>query len=208
MKAVIFTYPPHYVAAAQSARALQKLGVHPVLAIDKADPFILIEGIEIIRTDFERGGNLNGKACVIGILKTLKQVAGNDARILKVDSDTLIKGLSWQEGREEDLCGFWHRGNRKFYGLAYSLKTFAIDAMIEQADHLQWLERHAEDETMYDLANTVHRMEHKKPGTSLCFYPWKSDKPDSHWASYEVICFEPGDKKGPREIAAKMRELS
>lgn len=207
--AVIFTWPPDYLAAAYAARALLRIGVRVVLAIDAMHPPPMVEGCEVIVTSFARQGNLNGKKCVEGILRTLwEQSREEDEWVLKVDSDCLVMAMRWLDGRTEEAVGMFHPGHRGFFGFCYGILRRSIPALRERAADLPadaWLH---EDETIGELARPAHRYENLKEDCPMAAYPWKTAKPHAHWLErYQIMVFQRVDGKGRRDVAGKMREF-
>lgn len=210
MTAVIFTWPPDYLAACYAARALQRAGARVVIAVDRADPLPCFEGCEVIHTRFPRGGNLNGKACVEGILRTMEEQSRPEDRwVLKVDSDTLVTGFRWLEGREHaEGVGMYHPGHRGFFGFCYALRRDALPAMRARAACLEANSWMCEDETMGDLARPAYRYENLTEQCPMAAYGWKRERPREEWIPrYEVVVFQRLGGKGRREVAAKMREF-
>lgn len=135
LAAVIFTYPKDYEAAGYAARALRNCGARVYLAIDSKDPKIHIDGGQVIRTHFPRGGNLNGIECMTGILDTLAAVQQEkDQWLLKVDSDTIVHSLAWLKVDPAfDLVGTGHdpakNDGRTLYGCCYAIRPKGLEAL-------------------------------------------------------------------------------
>ena len=203
MKALIFTYPPDYVAAAIAARQAARTGVEPVLCIDSRDPELAVDGVRVLRTDFPRVGNLNGGACVRGILETMLAEADGE-RILKLDSDTMLFGLDWLKGRGEAVVGR-SSPDRALYGFCYSIRRDALAAMLREAStiHDPFC---AEDRTMAELAGGDIHTYAPGPDCPLRAYDW-SDAPPSRWHGCGAVVFHPKPGKGRREVADAMENL-
>lgn len=208
MTATIFTHPPDYPAAAVAARALRAHGVRVFLAIDAKDPRLTVEGCTVVRTDFPRNGNLNGKACVLGILRTLAANADGGEWSLKVDSDALCLGNGWLAGREEAAVGLYHPGHRGFFGFCYALRTSRLPDFIAAAELLPEDENLPEDCTIGELLPDVHRYENLTAGCPFAAYPWETQKPDEHWREkYEVLVFQRVSGRDRRAVLEKMTEM-
>ena len=209
ISATIFSYPPDYLSTAYAARALRRCGVRVVVAIDRADPELVLDGCEVIRTSFPRRGNLNGKACVEGILATLEANARpEDQWALKVDADALPLRMGWLEGRSEEMVGMCHPGKHLHYGFCYAIRRDALPALRERARGLEDDPWCPEDCTIGGLAKSWHRYENLTEGCPMAAYPWKSDKPPAWWRdAYEVLVFQRLDGRGRREVAEMMREF-
>ena len=203
MKAVIFTYPRDYGIATVGARALMRVGVSPVLAIDVSDPIPEIEGVECITTDFKRGGNLNGTVCVRGILATLASQADGDRYVLKVDSDTLVRGLRWLEGRDECAVGLRHTGIRDFYGACYALRVDRLDEYRRAAEAMPHDPGCPEDVTIGTMLPGAFTFQNRAAGCP--FQAWRGER-DLTDASKEVIIFNPGDRDGARVNMKRLME--
>lgn len=130
MTGIIYTYPPDYAMAAMAARALRACGVSPVLAIDRKDPLLVVEGAAVVRTDFDRQGNLNGRDFIVGNLRLMEELATGDYT-LKVDSDTLVLNLGMLGDRTACAAGIW---TGQLQGCAYALRVADIGAMRRRAE--------------------------------------------------------------------------
>ncbi|MCW1886205.1 hypothetical protein OKA04_15815 [Luteolibacter flavescens] len=208
MTATIFTHPPDYAQAALAGRALRSCGVKVVLAIDAADPVPEVEGCRVARTTFRRLGNLNGKACVEGILATIQENADGDPYQMKVDSDTLVMGLGWLEGRIEPAVGMHHRippHDRFMFGAAYALRTDLLDdyraaaAMLPESDH------YSEDVEIGKLLPGIHAYENLAADCPFAAYSWKSARTIEDWKRYEILIFQRFQGRNRRDIRETMQ---
>jgi hypothetical protein len=151
MTAIIYTHPPDYVMAALVARQWIALGVRPVLAIHRSDPRLAVEGVQIIRTGFDRQRNLNGREFIVGHLELMRDLATGPIAI-KCDSDTLPLSLDAFLGRGEVALGV---STGQMQGCCYALRVDALPAMIALAGTLPngaWL---PEDRTIGDIARRI-----------------------------------------------------
>ena len=90
-------------------------------------------GCKLMTSSYCRGGNLQGRVCLLGQLEVMLEVA-RDSRLthlLKIDSDTVLLDSSWVEPR--DLLGFgyahyWKRTN--IAGMAYVISVNAIEKIL------------------------------------------------------------------------------
>jgi hypothetical protein len=130
MTAIIYTYPPDYVMAAHVARAWSKLGVRPVLAIDQSDPRLAVEGVEIIRTTFDRQKNLNGREFILGHLGLMESLATGGYTI-KCDSDTLPLSLDFLGDRTATGYGV---NTGQLQGCCYALRVDEIPKLRADAE--------------------------------------------------------------------------
>jgi hypothetical protein len=191
MTGVIFTHPPDYALAALSARALRKLGIRVVLAVDAADPLPAIEGVDtIVTTTFRRNGNLNGKACVQGILATLAAAADGDDYVLKLDSDTMLLGLGWLAGHTAPAVGLFDPSVRIFYGACYALR---VDRLLEYQQAAAVMPESyscPEDIEIGKLLPGRFAYENRAPGTPFAAYSWEAEKPVDYWRKWDVLIFQ------------------
>ena len=209
MSAVIFTYPPDYAMAAIAARSYAKLGVRPYLAIDHRDPVPAVEGAEIVRTRFPRRGNLNGKACVEGILRTMAEVADGDEYQFKGDSDTVARSLAWLDGRTEPAVGLRHTGYRGLYGACYALRTDRLDDYRQEAAKLPHGDRScSEDVVIGEFIPGIFTYENLAPGCPFAAYSWKSPKTEEEWRQYQVLVFQRIEGKSRTDIRDAMLKFS
>ncbi|MCW1926274.1 hypothetical protein OKA05_27215 [Luteolibacter arcticus] len=210
MTATIFTWPPDYAQAALAGRALRSCGVDVVLAIDAGDPLPEVEGCRIVRTTFPRRGNLNGKACIEGILATLHENADGDPYQLKVDSDTLVMGLDWLAGRPEPAVGMHHRippHDRFMFGAAYGLRTELLPEYRAAAARLPDGDHYSEDVEIGKLLPGIHAFENLTEGCPFAAYSWKSVKTMEEWRRYEILIFQRIQGRGRRAIQETMKEF-
>lgn len=210
MTGIIFTHPPDYVAASYAARSLIAVGVRPVIAIDRDDPCLHVDGAKVIRTAAPRRGNLNGKPFVLEALTIMRDLAEGD-RILKIDSDTLVFRLDWLLGREETGIGLYHAQHRSFYGFCYSLRTDRLGDMIEALGDLPEGVVQHEDIAIGNLAEKcggVFRFPNLTPGNRLGAYKWDTQRPVEWWKErYDALCFQRSDGKGREDVIQKMKDF-
>lgn len=88
------------------------------------------KGAAVIGSDFERRGNLNGKACISEMLNLYATLGGLGVEtVVKVDADTILTGLDWVKPGE---CSGFHCANSyAFTGCAYSLDMATIGGMVD-----------------------------------------------------------------------------
>jgi hypothetical protein len=205
MTGLIFTHPPDYALAALSARALGKLGIRPVLAVDAGDPVPVIEGAEVITTSFKRRGNLNGKECVEGILATLLAVADGDEYVLKLDSDTMVLGMGWLHGRTEPAVGLFHPGYRIFFGACYALRVDRLPEYQAAAAAMPESISCSEDIEMGKLLPGVFTYENRAPGCPFAAYSWEAGRPLDYWREREILIFQRFQGRNRRDIRETMK---
>lgn len=209
MKAVIFTHPPDYVAAGLAARALRGLGVRPILAIDRKDPKLAVEGCTVVRTSAPRQGNLNGTAWVREALRTM-HAAGAADYVLKVDSDTIVRGLGWLEGPACAAAGVWVPAMSGMNGCCYALGTGFLDEMIRRADLLPESAHCPEDRTIGKLAaecGPVRYQTYGEPGCVFSAWLWAEGMPKYGEDRSEVIVFNRENRVPRDEQAAAMKRF-
>jgi hypothetical protein len=225
IRAVIFTHGPDYPAAALASAALDRLGVEVVWAIDRAEAVAVPEGVAFIHTHFERRGNLNGIACVIGILETLAAVGAGADWVLKVDSDAMLLTLQWLLDRLEDLVGFTYapsRGETGIFGFCYAFQPPALPRFLAAARARGETAVTAEDMVMGELgasAGSCHRHPFRDAwaGGANGFGPystwiWDTRQTVAWWvARYGALVVQPPKGMRPAvakpRIAAVMREI-
>lgn len=153
MTALIYTYPPDYVMAATAARVIKLLGVKPVLLIDQKDPTLVVRGVDVVRTKFDRQKNLNGKEFVIQNFTLMEELATGDMTI-KCDSDTLVVSLRFLAGhKDKTAVGVWHH---QLQGCCYALRVADLSEMRAHAERsLQPSYRHMEDQVTGEIAMKV-----------------------------------------------------
>jgi hypothetical protein len=211
MKVLIYTWPPDYVMAALSARSILAAGGVPVLVIDRADPPLYVEGVEVIRSNFPRNGNLNGKAFILGHLALMQELAGEDEWIAKGDSDVWWKSLDWIHGPATGVA-LCHEGVHAFYGLAYALRVSRLPEMLERARDLDETQRLPEDLTIGTLAGLsggVQTFRHLDEGSPLTAYNWESERPVEEWKRlYQVVLFQRIQGRKRRDVIEAMKRFS
>lgn len=206
MTALIYTYPPDYVMASQVARGLLALGVRPLLAIDARDPRLAVEGVEVIRTSFDRQKNLNGRDFILGNLRLMQEHATGDYT-LKVDSDTLVLSLEFLAGRTEIAVGVW---TTQMQGCCYALRTEALPDLIAEAEQAVppgvWL---MEDAVTGELAKRLgpcHLPQRPEP-TRYATYRPGTTRAEYRQRGECVVNFPLRKDRGRRAIAKAMGEF-
>lgn len=207
MTAIIYTHPPDYVMAAIVARAWKRLGVRPVLAIDAADPRLVVDGVEVIRTAFDRQKNLNGREFILGHLRLMAELA-TGTHAIKCDSDTLPLSLDFLGDRSATVCGVW---TGQMQGCCYALRVADIPAMIEQAETLlPDGPRLMEDQVIGELAKRTGPAslpEQFKEWTG--FIAWRPER-DREWCRanrISILNFPLRKGRDRRAIAAAMKDF-
>lgn len=214
MKVLIYTYPPDYVSAALSARSIQAAGAEPVLAIDREDPPLFVEGVRVIRTEFPRNGNLNGREFILGNLRLMLELGAGDEWVCKGDSDTWWNRLDWIHGHGDvSAVALADPGRHSFYGLAYALRVDRIPEMIALGEAtLDAGERLPEDLTTGELATAcggVHAWPNLQPGTPLAAYNWETaEDPETLKRRYDVIVFQRMQGRRRRDVMEAMKSFS
>ncbi|MEM7385847.1 MAG: hypothetical protein AAF514_12965 [Verrucomicrobiota bacterium] len=157
-----------------SKKSLERLGDFSFfVAVDKEDHWKPIDGVQAVRTTFERGGNLNGLECVSGQIEVMADIAETTGAdyVLKIDSDVVAIGSRWLEMLDPArwaLVG----GYRNFYyqegvwGGAYAIAGNALlalpkdfPALIQEANHFTYGNlgpRFPEDETITAIFRSAY----------------------------------------------------
>lgn len=148
----IFTFGGDAVALGQCIRALKRLRARCLRAGGDLSIYVFDDGkhplpyapagVMYEKTWFERGGNLNGVACVQGeLVCMLKAVKASGAKyVVKLDSDTVVQDLGWMmEAFEEDEAYVEHVGvslNNEMdwaSGVCYGLRESSLEQILRQA---------------------------------------------------------------------------
>lgn len=88
------------------------------------------KGAAVIGSDFERAGNLNGKACISEMMNFYATLGGMGVEtVVKVDADTILTGLDWVKPGENS--GFHQANAYAFTGCAYALDMETIRGMVD-----------------------------------------------------------------------------
>ena len=128
---VLPTYATDAALCAQAIRGVERLRrlcpddrIRLVIADDAAAPLPETpQGAdERLTTTFPRNGNLNGIACIRGLLDTYAAAAlEDDDWVVKMDSDTYLCHLEWIRGRKEGHV-YNHNGiANRIFGSSYAL---------------------------------------------------------------------------------------
>jgi hypothetical protein len=209
MTAVIYTYPPDYLMAGIAARMLAGQGIHVVLAIDRRDPPFACEFGEVVRTDFDRRGNLNGREFILGHLELMRRHATGSYTI-KIDSDTqMINAQRFFDGRTEVAVGIWAAGMDGMQGCCYALRSDALPAMIEAAGRLHPTGHYLEDRTIGELAMSVGpcHLPVWRDGPTL-YDIWKQENPPEWYRErHAVVTFPRKDDDARPAIARAMKSF-
>ncbi len=213
MNAIIYTWPPDYVMAAHAARAMIAGGITPTLAVDEKHPRLHVEGVRVIRTSFDRRGNLNGRDFILGHLRLLQEIAGGADYVMKADSDAMVFRIpALMRGRTETALGIWVKSMSGLQGCCYALKAADLPAMIELAERaLPAAAHHLEDRTIGELAQQVSGMAAPVYGdvpTRYATYKPELAQPAEWWREHhDVVVFPRRTGFGRHEIAVAMRSL-
>lgn len=112
-------------------------------------------GVDVVVSDFARGGNLSGTQAVVGVANALKKEQQKEGgRIAKVDSDCLLVETDFL--LFGDVAGMVHQFNPLgVIGLAYSLSPRAMDRASELIPQLirKGCRPQAEDAAITCVAN-------------------------------------------------------
>jgi hypothetical protein len=209
MTAIIYTYPPDYFMAGISARILAERGVKVILAIDSADPPVVCEFAETVRTRFDRQKNLNGRAFIVGHLQLMHDHASGDYAI-KIDSDTLMIDPSrFVAGRDELALGIYEPHMNGMQGCCYALRVDALPAMLDAAKQLPDQYRYMEDKTIGQIASKLGRVHlpiWRQDPNLYSFYG--NNKPlDWYRENAAVVHFEPTEEFPRRAVALAMKSF-
>ena len=207
MTVIIYTYPPDYVMAAISARAAARRGLRPVLAIDAKDPRLVVDGIEVIRTDFPRMRNLNGAEFIAGHLDLMRRLATGEWSF-KLDSDTLLlRPDELLAGRSETAVGI---GTPLLQGCCYALKVSDIprlERMVAKLTPKVWM---PEDHTIGRMALSAGGVHLQPSGRDATGYRTWLPGRDPAWCAtngVQVLHFPLRGGMDRRAIAREMENF-
>jgi hypothetical protein len=209
MKAVIFTHPSDYPAARVCAAGLERLGLSVVFSVDAADDASDLPLPH--RTTEPRNGNLRGNRWVLAQLRALRDIAGADEWILKVDSDTAVLSLEWMKMATPEtimLGADVPKAPGAIYGCCYALRVAAISELITKAAALPACADSYEDGMTARLAGSgATAIPFAPKGGVWAGYNWNTTQPDSVWAEkFQIIHVDrPNHNRGP--VTAKLRSL-
>ncbi len=141
-----------------------------VRAIQKA-------GAVYYRTNWNRGGNLNGRAAVLGILKCLAATIGNGDIAIKVDADTVLRSgnIIDRMGGADGFGSYFP--SRPFSGCCYGFRYEAILGMLFIAGEIDIPSAAPEDQTVFELAGRAGLNLHLEAA-------WSGKHPESRWTAW------------------------
>lgn len=147
MLAVWFAYGPDSPCLIESVAAFRAAAPGtPVAIIDQADNPVSPAALDLIKpdhyrlTDFPRGRSLNGWSCVLGMLRTFRELLAETRAggVLKIDCDTLIFSLGWLDSLAPH-CGIIGGRAATAYGMAYYLRDDAVTELLASIEN-RWLD--------------------------------------------------------------------
>lgn len=130
MRVALFTCKRDRAKAALATRTVPQK--YPVTwIVDAADADMEVPpGVDLLVRPFNRGRNLWGTEAVLGVSCVLADLATEDGRVLKMDSDCLL--LDYAPFLAGDLAGMAHKAfPLAAYGLAYSMSSKAALAALD-----------------------------------------------------------------------------
>lgn len=146
-------------------------------------------GAEWRVSDWERGGNLRGRACIEGILDEMLASACEEGdTLVKIDADTVLMagdGLS-QFADRQDLV-FWSSGsvNQRIYGCLYAVKAYAAIRIRKHVGRLELSPESPEDIVIGSSAFHLY----PKAALHMVYPPFGPDAPESGWTAYYWECY-------------------
>jgi hypothetical protein len=147
---VFFTYSGDAELLREAVKAVPRLRArgHEVavwVADDAASPLRpedVPEGVRYLRTEFERGGNLNGAACVAGMADVYRCImaAGEYRWLVKLDCDTWLNSLAWLEGVDDTRHSIVGTVHVRDYvsGACYALSRCAVEVLVAALRTPKW----------------------------------------------------------------------
>lgn len=142
-----------------------------------------VEGVEYMRTGFERRGNLNGAECVRGMVEVYAGIMreGGYDWVIKADCDTVVNGLDWLRGCDADFVGTVHV-NGHVSGSCYAISRRGVELLEAALATPRWYgaaERAwCEDKALYNICRCVGgRVEGREGGGNaiggqLLYHDW------------------------------------
>lgn len=171
---VFFTYEadaPLLSLAVQAAPRLRAQGHEvTVYVFDEAEhPLATVpEGVQYVRTTFDRCGNLNGLECITGMAAIFAELSTKHTWIVKADCDTFVNHLRWLEGIDPatvPMVGTVYV-NKHASGACYAISGHAAPQFVAMLGTPIWQGRadrcHCEDRFFWNAAlhgiggNVVH----------------------------------------------------
>lgn len=158
-------------------------------APDEAVSAIRELGAGYVRTYWPRRGNLNGAACVRGILATLLDGAQDGDVVIKLDADTALRS----DGPVRRMLAAGADGfgscfsSRAFCGLCYGFTGEALRRLIERADEADISDDEPEDMAVGRLALAAGLRLHLE-------LPWSASRPDARWTAYRWPTMPPVER--------------
>lgn len=191
------------------------------LADDAAAPMpdsVTPEGCRYFRTQFRRGGNLNGLEAVAGVLDTLRWCLEDSGErwVVKLDCDTWLNSVEWlKKGGDEYLAAepcrpFTPAGN------CYRMRKHAVVAALDyirmrtQAGTWPSAWHYPEDRTIWEVVRELrlsHRLEPYATGLTRGYHD-EVPVPDAVRQAAVVHCGEPlasGGRVHRAHVALRMR---
>ena len=149
--------------ALQAAERLRRRGdAVTVYLLDdvKAPLEVVPPGVVYKRTSFERGGNLNGLECIVGMVDEYERIlrVGGHEWLVKVDCDTFLNSLDWLRGlscREVAFSGTIHV-NDHCSGACYAVSRAGVECLQTRLQEPSWRGKAArgfcEDKVIYHMS--------------------------------------------------------
>lgn len=168
---VFFTYKGDAQLLATALRAVPQLtrGGNEVACYvvdDAAAPLgreSLPKWVHYMRTEFNRGGNLNGLECIAGMVGVYDAVMARGAYdwLIKADCDTYINGLEWLRGVDPEVFSFVGtvHVNDHASGACYAMSARGVATVKHALEEAKWrgaAERgHCEDKVLYNICKVI-----------------------------------------------------
>lgn len=142
-------------------------------------------GCRYWRTRFERGGNLNGAACVQGMVEAYEEVfdSGLYEWVIKVDSDTFVNGLEWLRGVDGVFAGTVHVEDY-CSGACYAVKRAGVEWLAERLMEESWLRAaqrgYCEDKVIFNMCRLsgmgVHALRADGVPDGKLWHDWQGER--------------------------------
>lgn len=169
------------------------------------------------KTTFNRGGNLNGKECILKMLDCMARAAiATDAQtIMKIDCDTVVLRDWMNHNRRWAMQGVWFKPRAFISGLCYAMDATTPAALIEKTKNRDLWEGKCPEDATISMLSTIFF-----PG-GVCIFDSAQDAPDriavgyyyasqQEWATYnkfKIVSFGNRSTMDPKLTTDQKRHV-
>lgn len=188
---VFFTYEGDAALlelAVQAAPRLRRQGhaVDVYVVDDAARPLAVPPaGCRYRRTEFARGGNLNGAECIVGMVDVYDDVfrGGVYEWVIKADCDTFVNDVEWLRGVQGVFAGTVHV-NRHCSGSCYALRRDGVEWLRARLAEPSWRgaaqRGYCEDRVLFNMCRMsgmgVHALAANGRPDGMLWHDWKGER--------------------------------